>query len=883
MVDYDKSNLINGECMKKSLNSLFIIFSLILTFGCKGGIDPSLPEEITTGTITGKAVYQNAAESSGITVTLEKTDGLKSLSVVHSIELGVSDFSARSIAGNSTTDSEGSYSFTDIEEGVYTIYASSKDSTEKAVTTNVVVARNQTVTAEDLKLTATGNISGKITLDNSETNSAGFLVSVAGTSYIATTDVDGSFTISCVPAKEGYHIIVTKQMLTYMFTDSVTVTAKETVTIQPKNFTVSDLTAGYTSGNDGTSINWRGSFASGDEIEEPKYLDAYFNTTDGCSYIYDGLKWTLLVKTAEEHEWDSGIFIKEQTCTEDGYKIYTCVKCGLLKGENIPSRGGHTYNENFVCVNCGEVKELTVQEFLSTIGNSVTTITADTSKPGITKSRDGKTVNIYGVKISGEFSYSSKFPISLETADLKGLDTSKVTDMNSMFRNCEKLTTIDISNFNTSNVTDMEMMFYDCSNLTSLNLSSFNTAKVTDMRHMFFGCSNLTSIDLSSFNTSKVLLMCSMFNECKKLTTIDISNFDTSKVTNMSSMFEECKSLTNLDLSNFDTSKVTTMHDMFHDCEKLTNLDISNFDTSNVTTIFSMFRGCKSLTNLDLSSFDTSKVTGMYYMFQNCESLTNLDLSNFDTSKVTRMSSMFQACKSLTNLDLSNFDTSKVTSMSSMFEECKSLTNLDLSSFNTSEATNMSYMFSNCESLTNLDLSNFDTSKVTNMYDMFGMCESLTYLDLSNFDTSQVTDMRHMFGMCESLTNLDLSNFDTSQVTDIGSMFSRCNSLTNLDLSSFNTSEATNMSYMFYNCESLTNLDLSNFDTSKVTNMNSMFSGCKNLESIFTSQLYVTDSLKSSSQMFLNCSKLKGEISYDQYKIDAEYANPTTGYFTLKQ
>jgi len=35
--------------------------------------------------------------------------------------------------------------------------------------------------------------------------------------------------------------------------------------------------------------------------------------------------------------------------------------------------------------------------------------------------------------------------------------------------------------------------------------------------------------------------------------------------------------------------------------------------------------------------------------------------------------------------------------------------------------------------------------------------------------------------------------------------------------------------------------------------------------------------------MFLNCSKLKGEISYDQYKIDAEYANPTTGYFTLKQ
>ena len=39
--------------MKKSFGALFIIFSQVLTFGCKGRVTPSKPEEITTGTITG--------------------------------------------------------------------------------------------------------------------------------------------------------------------------------------------------------------------------------------------------------------------------------------------------------------------------------------------------------------------------------------------------------------------------------------------------------------------------------------------------------------------------------------------------------------------------------------------------------------------------------------------------------------------------------------------------------------------------------------------------------------------------------------------------------------------------------------------------------------
>ena len=34
--------------------------------------------------------------------------------------------------------------------------------------------------------------------------------------------------------------------------------------------------------------------------------------------------------------------------------------------------------------------------------------------------------------------------------------------------------------------------------------------------------------------------------------------------------------------------------------------------------------------------------------------------------------------------------------------------------------------------------------------------------------------------------------------------------------------------------------------------------------------------------MFYNCSKLRGAISYNSSKIDATYANYTTGYLTYK-
>ena len=87
---------------------------------------------------------------------------------------------------------------------------------------------------------------------------------------------------------------------------------------------------------------------------------------------------------------------------------------------------------------------------------------------------------------------------------------------------------------------------------------------------------------------------------------------------------------------------------------------------------------------------------------------------------------------------------------------------------------------------------------------------------------------------------------------------------------------------MFRQCNNLLTADLSSFNVSKVNNMRRMFEDCRKLTTIYVSDLWKTDAVTSSDEMFTACSALKGAISYDSTKIDATYANYTNGYLTYK-
>ena len=496
--------------------------------------------------------------------------------------------------------------------------------------------------------------------------------------------------------------------------------------------------------------------------------------------------------------------------------------------------------------------------------------------------------------------------------NLKGLDTSEVTDMSIMFGMTGMQNpnfTLDLSDLDTSSVIKMMGMFGLAGASTqelTLDLSNFNTSNVTDMSYMFYGTGsnskNLT-LELSNIDTSNVTDMSYMFSTTGKLSEtvkLDLSNIDTSNVTNMQGMFYETgynSTEFTLDLSNMDASSVTNMSYMFYgtgyNSTEFT-LNLSNMDVSSITDMSGMFSntGYNSTTfTLNLSNMDVSSVTNMSRMFdgtgQNSDILT-LDLSNFDTSNVTNMSHMFSGTgKSSENftLDISNFDTSNVTNMSYMFYKTgynNPNFTLDISNFDTSNVTDMSYMFyetGNNSTTFTLDLSNFDTSNVTNMSGMFsgtGENSDILTLDLSNFDTNKVTNMNRMFyltGVNSSNFTLDVSNFDTSNVTNMFCMFFRTgenSSNFSLDVSNFDTSKVTDMSGMFYrvgyNNPSFI-LDVSNFDTSKVTDMDAMFYQTGYNSTIFTLDVsdFDTSNVTDMSEMFLhagfNSTKLNTSIT----------------------
>ena len=139
------------------------------------------PEVTATGKISGTVQYSNVEGNNhgGIILTLDKTDGLRTLAVSQAVEARSLVPAARALVANKESAADGSYLFENLEPGTYTVYAASTYSSERAVCTNVVVRAAENSVAETLHLVATGAIKGRLTIDNKTEGNAGFVVAVA--------------------------------------------------------------------------------------------------------------------------------------------------------------------------------------------------------------------------------------------------------------------------------------------------------------------------------------------------------------------------------------------------------------------------------------------------------------------------------------------------------------------------------------------------------------------------------------------------------------------------------------------------------------------------------------------------------------------------------
>lgn len=183
-------------------------------FGCGRDrvIDP-LPSSPEAGSVVaGTVLLQNGSPGAGVAVTLERVVNGESATVRQGRELFAPSSRARTpltsaptVARTSTaadlratvSDRSGRFAFAGVDAGDYLVTGVARH--YQAGVAHVTV---QTVQAEttfvDIHLSPTGTISGSATLEN-ETNHAGIVVYVDGTSFVAVTNAAGRYVMTDVP------------------------------------------------------------------------------------------------------------------------------------------------------------------------------------------------------------------------------------------------------------------------------------------------------------------------------------------------------------------------------------------------------------------------------------------------------------------------------------------------------------------------------------------------------------------------------------------------------------------------------------------------------------------------------------------------------------
>lgn len=142
------------------------------------------------------------------------------------------------------------------------------------------------------------------------------------------------------------------------------------------------------------------------------------------------------------------------------------------------------------------------------------------------------------------------------------IDTSDCTNFSSLVSSCRNVTSVDCSKLDTSKATNLSSMFYDLRAAATIipPANGFvHSPRMSSLQFMWFNCYLVTSIDLSDLgDCDNVLSINGMFRNCSALTTIDLSGvyFDGANI-NAANVFGGCTALTSIKVAGCDASVVT--------------------------------------------------------------------------------------------------------------------------------------------------------------------------------------------------------------------------------------------------------------------------------------------------------------------------------------
>ena len=162
---------------------------------------------------------------------------------------------------------------------------------------------------------------------------------------------------------------------------------------------------------------------------------------------------------------------------------------------------------------------------------------------------------------------------------------SALTTFEGFIANSSALLDVDMSKVTALNCTNTNAMFSGCYAVTSIKLPTFGNL-LTDIGSMFKECNNLTNIEKLNFNVDNVTNTSYMFDSCTSLTELNLNNYELLNNTTTLRMFRSCHNLVSI-FCPFDwkTNKITDSTDMFRGCEALVGNNQNWIDLSSAWTI----------------------------------------------------------------------------------------------------------------------------------------------------------------------------------------------------------------------------------------------------------------------------------------------------------
>ena len=208
-------------------------------------------------------------------------------------------------------------------------------------------------------------------------------------------------------------------------------------------------------------------------------------------------------------------------------------------------------------------------------------------------------VNLSGINLSSIKSAPVIFvdcPVKKIIADRIVLSDETTGIFKTTYNGSSTVEEISFVEADTKNVTDMSSMFRNCDSLRTLDLSSFDLSKVKNMSYMFDECDSLESVIFGETSALSVTDMSYMFNNCRRLEFADFSNVSIGSIRNMGYMFCNCMSLQKLNFGKFNTALLQSLEHTFSGCMNLERIYVGEkWSIKAVASGNSTFAGCEKL------------------------------------------------------------------------------------------------------------------------------------------------------------------------------------------------------------------------------------------------------------------------------------------------